>query len=201
MPPKNKSLVPPGEVTPAYGDFTEFPSLKVLVREKSKKALELMADAGLITLAELPNRDDFIYGTKIAFILIHSDQLKLTFKAHYFHKTPLAGIPYLRGSDVDSKDPLADWMREYCNMSSGLISETLFQNKIQAHMTTPFSTEGFDETFFSDKVWPSEHRDWWELRWRGGSFICSTSCRISDRKRIASIDAQLVDGNERLTYL
>ena len=138
-----------------------------IFRLKSLETLQLTLDRQDISISEVPNHDDFLYGQMMGYILIHGKSMKASFKIHY--SQPLAqDITAEQLGLVPEKvnmDTTNDFMREYCNLAAGYISDAFAFNNIITDISIPLITDGFDEVWFSDNTRPLDQKDYWQLVW------------------------------------
>ena len=118
-----------------------------IFRMKSLETLQLTLDRKDITMQEVPNHDDFLYGQMMGYILIHGKSMKASFKIHYPQSLAEKITAKQLGLDAGSidMDTTNDFMREYCNLAAGYISDAFAFNNILTDISIPLITDGFDK--------------------------------------------------------
>lgn len=155
-------------------------NIQHIFRQKSLETLKLTLDRQDIEIQEIPNHDDFLYGQMMGYILIHNESMKASFKIHYSQSLArhiTAQQLGLKLEDVDSEST-NDFMREYCNLAAGYISDTFAHNNIISNISIPLITDGFDEVWFSDNTGPLDQKDYWQLNWENHSLVLTSVIEI-----------------------
>ena len=153
-----------------------------IFRTKSLETLQLTLDRQDISVSEIPNHDDFLYGQMMGYILMNSRSMKASFKIHYSQSlaekitAKQLGLP-LEEINIEATN---DFMREYCNLAAGYISDAFAYNNILTDISIPLITDGFDEVWFSDNTRPLDQKDYWRFTWDDCSLVLSDVVQIRD---------------------
>jgi hypothetical protein len=136
-----------------------------------------------IILDELPHAADrfTVYAHWMSFILLAGEGGKITFKAHYSSSDIQGLVARALNKDMDkiNSDLIGDFMREYCNLTAGVIKARLAEVGIHTGLSIPIVTRGFDEIWRMDRDVSNEiiSIDAWHLKWPSGSVICTMAAR------------------------
>ncbi|MFY7931000.1 MAG: hypothetical protein ACOVS5_19185, partial [Oligoflexus sp.] len=117
----------------------------------------------------------------MSFILLAGEGGKIMFKAHYSSADIQGLVARALNKDVDkiNRQLTSDFMREYCNLTAGVIKARLAEVGIHTGLSIPIVTRGFDEIWRVDRELSSEiiSYDAWHLKWPSGSVICTMAAR------------------------
>jgi hypothetical protein len=120
----------------------------------------------------------------MSFILLAGEGGILTFKTHYSSRDiqELAASTLKKDSDTIQAAMIADFMREYCNLTIGLVKVKLAEVGIHTGLSIPVVTRGFDEIWYRDYDLKDEFKiaDAWRIKWASGSIVCTMSARADD---------------------
>ena len=169
-----------------------------ILRHKALETLKIRSKVDDIVLEEVANKDDFLYGPMMAFLLIHGDSFRVTFKVHYYLKTAksLAAALLGRPAEEITVDLTKDFMKEFCNIVGGEVRASITRLNVRVGVTLPFIISGFDEVLFSDEISPSSVMDYWQLKWNGGFVVCSSVIDIRDPQLLQGIETRAEDEND-----
>ncbi|MFK7824664.1 MAG: hypothetical protein AB8G05_10930 [Oligoflexales bacterium] len=177
-----------------------------IFRTKSLETLQLTLDRKDISISEISNHDDFLYGQMMGYILINSRSMKASFKIHYSQSLAQKIAAKQLGLLLEEVNVEAtnDFMREYCNLAAGYISDTFAYNNILTDISIPLITDGFDEVWFSDSSRPLDQKDYWKFTWDEFSLILSDVVQIRDLEAFQNLKLPQKDtrsSDEGITFL
>jgi hypothetical protein len=166
---------------PGSGIVSE--KLQKLVRFASlerMKSVALRQDIIAEELAYVANRLT-VHAHWMAFILLAGEGGTITFKAHYSSSNIQSLVALALNKDIDkiNSELISDFMREYCNLTAGVIKTKLADVGISTGLSIPIVTRGFDEIWRIDRDVSNEilSFDAWHLKWPSGSVICTMAAR------------------------
>lgn len=166
---------------PGSGIVSE--NLQKLVRFASLERMKTVAHRQDIISEELPYAANrlTVHAHWMAFILLAGEGGKITFKAHYSSSDIQGLVARALNKDIDkiNADLIGDFMREYCNLTAGVIKAKLADVGIHTGLSIPIVTRGFDEIWRMDRDVSNEiiSIDAWHLKWPSGSVICTMAAR------------------------
>ena len=169
-----------------------------ILRSKALETLKIRSKVDDIELGDVENKDDFLYGPMMAFLLIHGESFRVTFKVHYFLKTAksLAAALLGRPSEEITVELTKDFMKEFCNIVGGEVRAAITRLNVRVGVTLPFIISGFDEVLFSDEISPSSSMDYWLLNWKSGFVVCSSVIDIRDPELLRGVEARNDNEND-----
>lgn len=151
-------------------------AVKNLIEHQKRSSLKLIRTFSRRVDIQLSSveKDHLVYGHWMAFILVSSPQVRVTFKAHFMLETAKSLAARIYG--ITSR-PLTlregtDFFREYCNLVAGDVKIALVHNKVDAAASLPILSRGFDEIFFPHP--PNSIRAAWKFISPDFKFYCST---------------------------
>lgn len=157
--------------------------------EEIKKLIRLKVETTLVRSARLEdseviehhNKDDYVYGHWMAFILISGSSVRTMLKIHFTSDSArkMLGSKVRKVKDQSTLERMAmDFMKEQCNLMAGSLKSAFNSHNIITGLSIPLVTRGFDEAVFSDKVDHSKINDVWRLRWPEGEVTCSSVTEV-----------------------
>lgn len=160
-----------------------------IVRKKVFETFTRSTRLNDIQMVELENKDDFVYGHWLSFILISGSAIKIMLKMHFSTIATKKVLAKKMRKEVPAiSDRVAlDFLREQCNLTAGGIKATLNGQGVITGLSIPLVTRGFDEAIFSDSLDPSKIMDAWRLEWDDGSIVCSTVIEILKEQELATL--------------
>ncbi len=128
----------------------------------------------------LPDRLQ-VYAHWMAFILLAGDGGKIMFKAHFTSTDIQSLVARALRKDIDrvNRQLISDFMREYCNLTAGVIKARLLDVGVHTGLSIPIVTRGFDEIWRVDRELSTELFSYasWKLKWPSGSVVCTMGTR------------------------
>ena len=159
-------------------------NLKRMIRSKVESTLIRSARLEQAETEEVENKDDFVYGHWMAFILISGSSVRVMLKLHFSAKAArsMLGNKVRKEQDPEVLERMAmDFMKEQCNLMAGALKSSFNNSQIITGLSIPLVTRGFDEAVFSDKVDHSKIKDVTALevaRWSCYMFLSSRSLAV-----------------------
>ena len=160
-------------------------NLQLMIRSKVLSTLTKSARLEDSHIVDVDNKDDFVYGHWMAFILISGSSVRVTLKLHFNHLVAKAmlGNKVRNEADPETLERISmDFMREQCNLMAGSLKTAFNNSRIITGLSIPLVTKGFDEAVFSDKIDQGKVNDVWKLTWgdEGTEVVCSSVTEILD---------------------
>ena len=155
--------------------------IKKLIRSKVELTLVKSARLEDSELIELSDKDDYVYGHWMAFILISGSSVRTMLKVHFTSDSArkMLGSKVRKVKDQTTLERMAmDFMKEQCNLMAGSLKTAFNNNNIITGLSIPLVTRGFDEAVFSDKIDHSKINDVWRLQWPDGEVTCSSVTEV-----------------------
>lgn len=174
--------------------FTFEAELKSLFRDASlRRITSAISHKDSISICEIENPDDFIYGQWMSLILLSGPAMQVTLKTHYFNRDAVQLVAWALQKKPDEIQPnvIMDFMREFLNLTSGEVKATLATVNIPVGLSLPLISRGFDEVLFSDVVNERNLLDWWALVGKFGKLVCTMEIEVfqpDGLKNITKID-------------
>lgn len=160
--------------------FMEKPvELFKLLRSSSLSRLKSHSKIEDIELAE-PDADVPVFGHWMGIILLSGPDLRVTFKVHYGSRKvrALAASAIGQAAKELSLNQIADFMREYCNMTAGHLKGFLDRGGLEVGISLPLIIRGFDEIFFSAQDGKRVFGEMWKLHYAEAELTCSASVEV-----------------------
>ena len=134
-----------------------------------------------ITL-EAVKPDHDVFGHWMTLILIAGQELRVTFKSHFFSSQIAALIAKNIGEDKNTitLPQTLDYMKEFCNVVGGGLKQELIENNLQVALSLPILSRGIDEVFFPKPGGIRHGSDVWCLSNSELEVTCSVNYEIFD---------------------
>ena len=160
-------------------------SLKIIrdiIRNSSLMRLKTHAACEDFDIIDADVKDAKIYAPWMSLILVSGKAVRVTFKAHYMNKDAQYLAARVYGSKVDEvkKEQADDFIKEFCNLTAGLIKKSLEDATLSVGISLPLVTRGFDEIFFPVEGRKNTYMDAWELNYAEASILCSALIEVFD---------------------
>ena len=140
--------------------------------------------------AEFTTVESGVFGHWMSLILIAGANLRLTFKVHYTHpviRKMASGI--LGASATDAA--VADFMREYCNLTGGAGKTLLEAKQVNMGLSLPLVTRAFDEVFFvPPAALVGSGNVVWKIASPEGEIHCLLTTTINDLQVVEQVALQ-----------
>ena len=148
------------------GDVTKF---QELIRVAACRQLEHQVGETPNILELERNEAVPIYGHWMSIILIAGHNLSLALKVHFDTGDALEMLEAIAGITKDKQDMQSaiDGIKEYSNLSAGMLKECLGSYNELTGISIPLMTRGFDELLFSARdrrLGINKFRDIWILK-------------------------------------
>ena len=163
---------------------------KILLRvqELSESILEnqsLLSPAQVLPLTS----EDLPFHQFIAMTMLVSREVRLFFRTHTSLEN-IAGLAqkkYRIDKEKFSESQGVDFIKEFCNIVSGRIVESMKVVDVDLGIGLPFATQGFNQIFFDDAV-EGKHISCWRLQVGDYWVSCSLRMEILDKKLQGKIE-------------
>lgn len=118
-----------------------------------------------------------VFGHWMSMIMVAGSSLRLTYKVQYNTRDiyDLAGA-LSQGGPID----VSDLMKEFCNVTAGLIKNRLENQQVKVGISLPMVTRGFDEFFHKFQTGSFSSLDAWKLVAKESQFTCLLLVEIFD---------------------
>lgn len=163
--------------------------LKSLVRALSLSRLQ--ACSGLKDLRVEPCETTLpVFGHWMSLIMVAGPCLKIFFKAHYLTDEARALSRNVIGKPTAEIDGAraSDFMKEYCNLTAGALKNALGEQQIDAGISLPLLTRGFDEIFSPLPDEKTSFLDRWRIVAPDSGVNCSCLIEVYDDSRLKTLD-------------
>jgi CheY-specific phosphatase CheX len=163
-----------------------------LVKKSAQKRMQ--SHSGLNDI-EISKMDDSynrqVHANWMALILISGNDVRVTFKAHFnISELRLVMIDSMGMSSDEVSDALVlDYMKEYCNLTAGLIKQVFEENDVSVGISLPVVTRGFDEIFYK-AINKNEIQENWELLVNGQKVICTPCINIFNPDKLDLVEKE-----------
>lgn len=163
-----------------------------LIRYASLSRLKIHTASEEISVKELDSafKPGRILASKMVFILVSGDVMRITFKAH-FNTRDAARLAFriFRGDSPDriSEKQAVDYFKEYGNLVAGSIAALLNSVGIEMGISLPLCTRGFYEIFsdYTEKGLPiMTFSDFWKFEVGGHHIFCNALVEVMDIGRL-----------------
>lgn len=174
----------PGDFIPLVSPLVSplISPLIYMIRECSLTRLKKQVKLENLTLVNTDPRL-LIFGHWLSTILIFNESIKIIFKAHFISSEvePFVNMIY-KGTDKKiGASQIADFVREFCNLTAGNVKAILAQNKLDTGIGLPLVTRGFDEIFYPCANNNTSFSDIWRIEYdKDCSIVCSVFIEILD---------------------
>lgn len=139
----------------------------------------------------------------LALILISGKELRITFKVHFGLNDCSQIAAPLFGLKVDEikNSQTKDFIKEYCNLSAGLIKKILEDQQIDVGISLPLVTRGFDEIFFEKRPKTDVIHDGWVINENNIKIFCTSQIDIFNKDTLAKISYEISEEEEEIEFL
>ncbi len=154
-----------------------------LIKHLSKRSL---LDNGKLTELELRDLTPSIRPPVLAHwmcaILLAGPALRLTFRAHFLTEKirHIVGNALQKESRNLGDDLIRDFVREFCNLTTGRLKRSLEKNQMDLGISIPLVVRGFDEVFTPTPDGQKKVVESWILESPKGSLLCSLYFELLD---------------------
>ena len=134
-----------------------------------------------------PVSNHFVYDHWMAMVLIASPELRINSKIFYNSDAirKMGAKALNQRTDIDS---ISDFMKEFCNMSAGLIRTLCTKVSLNLGISLPCVTRGFDEVFLPQMEKGDSFRDVAAFGWDGNVITCVSQVQINRLDLLSKID-------------
>lgn len=155
--------------------------LKELVQSIAMDRLKVLGRWDALQTEPLPDMTR-VHGHWMAMALTAGPQLRVTFKVHFMADQGAKLAQKALGVEWDkiAFRNTSDFMREYCNMTLGLIKKVLQDHGFRSGISLPFLTRGFDEVFFPESSGVISSRSYWKVQFEEENVVCSAHIELFD---------------------
>ena len=163
---------------------------KILDRVQSVSASILESQSLLSPVQTLPlAAQDLPFHQFIAMTMLVSREVRIFFRTHTSMENivGLARKKYRIDSDSFGEQQGVDFIKEFCNVVSGRVVESMKIVGVDLGIGLPFATQGFNQIFFDDAVdasaiscWRLQVEDYW--------VSCSLRLEILDKNLLGKIE-------------
>lgn len=169
--------------------------LRDLVRQSSLSRFKLHTAQDEVFLKEVEPgfRPGQVLASRMAFILVSGDGLRISFKTH-FNPGTARNLAYRMFGEASpaalSERQAVDYIKEYCNLVAGNIVTVCEGLRIELGISLPMSTRGFYEIFSDYGVKPHPaivFSDFWRLGALADEIHCSALLEITDSDLLAPL--------------
>lgn len=134
-----------------------------------------------------------VHANWMSLILISGTSLRITLRVHF----NLYQIKKLLTQTLDIESPkdsqALDFVKEFCNLTAGFVKSTMEEHDMDAGISLPIVTKGFDEIFYTP-INSDEKQDLWFMEVGGYPIVCTPSFNIYDQDQVDKL--QLAEEGE-----
>lgn len=152
-----------------------------LIQSASLDRLTILSTIANLKL-ETKIEEALVRGHWMAMALAAGPQIRITFKVHFMTETgaELSHKAFSCSPEKVSFEKASDFMKEFCNMTLGLVKKVLAEHGLKSVLSLPLITRGFDEVFFPDSSGILLTRDFWRIHFGSSSVVCSSHIEIME---------------------
>lgn len=162
---------------------TAMESLITNIKDSSALRFRQHAANTSVSLTEHNGPIPLMISNWMGIILVAGPGIKVIFKTHFNSKDTLAmaknafiALDQMEASTAE----IIDFIREYCNLVGGAIKFTLNNIDIDAGVSLPMTTGGFDEVFAESKKSQNSFSSIWHLSFGAFKITCTLEIECMD---------------------
>jgi hypothetical protein len=143
--------------------LTSLAKLTRMVRQVTREKLAVYSGLSEVRIEDC-EKSLPVFKHWLGLILVSGAALKLTVKVHYrtAEARTLAAQSFRKSPGEITPAQAADFIKEYCNLVGGHVKRELERASVDAGISLPLVTRGFDELFFP----PPDNARSFERHWR-----------------------------------
>ncbi len=167
--------------TPAF-EQAILSNLGDMFRRNSELQFSGFFDLKGVTASEHAVPTSRVFGHLFGAVIVQGIDFRLTIKLHSDMRPllPLCARNMQTSADKISEKMVRDFLRELANLLGGAMRTDLAKCKVNAGLSLPFSSRGFDEVFFDSKESPKTFTQAVQIRWGEGAIVATQYLEILD---------------------
>ena len=125
----------------------------------------------------------------LSLILVSCIDVRISFKV-FFQVSDVKRLIFksMKSKMADISDDLVfDFMNEYCNLTAGLIQQSLSKQDIKAGISLPMVSRGFDDLYFSSPEGNGKKSSW-IINVEGVELTCISEILVMNDERLSSFE-------------
>ncbi len=176
----------------------------------TKNISHIIKDACQLRLRSHVKNDDLVTSIKsteiskdslegwLSLILVSSFDVRISFKIYF----EIAAVTQLIENNMKNtiskidNELIFDFMNEYCNLTAGMIQQTLSQQSIKVGISLPMTSRSFDDVYFSSHD-HNVNKESWMLTADSIDFYCLSEVHILNPEAFVDFKYSISEESEQ----
>ena len=120
-------------------------------------------------------------------ILAAGPDVRVTFASYHMTEDIIAPALRTFGQERVNREQAANYLKEFCNLTIGMLKIYLERNAVQVGVSLPISLRGFDKVFFPPPAGNYSSEDHWKISSSEGAVSCSVAIELSRAIELRSV--------------
>ncbi len=165
-----------------------FENLRLMLKKHSREQFAGFFNVEGVTIQDIPSQGNKVLGHILSSILVQGMGFRITLKYHsdLAPMVPLCVKNMQVNPNQVHERMIRDFLREVANLVAGAMRADLGRNNVDAGISLPMSTRGFDEVFFRGTSQRISTTQTCEILWENTRVVVTQLVEISEEN---SLDA------------